>query len=294
MPELPEVETVARQLARHLTGRTVKALEISDPKLRVFDPAELKGRKIIQVGRSGKEVLLSFSGERWLLIHLRMTGRLLWSGPGGALDSHQALSRKVPLNRKSKSCRARFELDRGYLDFDDVRRFGTFKMCRSIEEVSPPGADPVATDFTVGVLQSLLKRSSQPIKVWLLRQDRVTGIGNIYASEILYRSRIHPNRKSDSLSPPEVTLLHRSIVYVLNTAIKYAGTTFSDYRDASGEAGGFQNRLKVYDREGKACGRCKAAIRREVQAQRSTYYCPGCQLPKRQHAKGKPKKPGRR
>jgi formamidopyrimidine-DNA glycosylase len=269
VPELPEVETVARQLAPRLVGRSVRRLRIFDPRLRAGPTPALGGRRVLSVARSGKRVLLEFSArsERrdplWLAVHLRMTGRLLWTDGAAALDRARL--------------RAAIDLDRGRLWFLDTRRFGTFTWYRSRPETVPDGLDPLSAELTAERLERLLSGSRQSLKAWLLRQDRLAGLGNIYASEILWSARISPFRAAGSLGGAEVRRLHRATRRILERAIRNCGTTFSDFQDVEGRSGSYQNRLAVYDREGRPCVRCGRPIRRTVQQQRSTFDCAACQ-----------------
>jgi formamidopyrimidine-DNA glycosylase len=268
VPELPEVETVARQLAPRLVGRTVRGLRILDPRLRAGRTPQVAGRSIAGVGRSGKRVLIEFApapggaSSLWLAVHLRMTGRLLWSEDGRGTRAH---------------LRARFRLDRGELLFHDTRRFGTFDWHRSREAAEPRGIDPLSYRLTPRGLAALVHGSTQNLKAWLLRQDRLVGLGNIYASEILHAARLSPFREAGSLTPVEVRRLHRVTRRILERAIRNCGTTFSDFRDARGLSGSYQQLLAVYDREGQRCRRCRSSVERAVQQQRSTFHCPGCQ-----------------
>jgi formamidopyrimidine-DNA glycosylase len=271
VPELPEVETVARQLAPCLVGRTVRDLRILDPLLRDCEtPPAVAGRTVLRVGRSGKRVLVAFSerpgrrGALWLAVHLRMTGRLLWCETDRAAPHVSHL-------------RARLRFDAGALLFIDPRRFGTFRWYRSEEAAAPRGIDPLSAALTPARLAALLGRSPQCLKAWLLRQDRLVGLGNIYASEILHAARLSPFRAAGSLDPGEVRRLLGAARRILERAIRHCGTTFSDFQDARGLEGSFQRFLAVYDRAGRRCRRCGAAVAREVQQQRSTYYCPHCQ-----------------
>ena len=267
MPELPEVETVARQLEPRLVGRTVRRLQIFDPRLRNGRTPRVAGRSILGVTRSGKRVLIELSpgtgvkGALWLAVHLRMTGRLLWEEERG---DHEHL-------------RARFRLDRGALLFLDTRRFGTFDWYRSRAAAAPDGIDPLSPALTPRRLADLVRGSTQDLKSWLLRQDRLVGLGNIYASEILHAARLSPFREGRSLTQAEVQRLHRCTRRILERAIRNCGTTFSDFRDARGISGSYQRLLSVYDREGRPCRRCRVPVERIVQQQRSTYFCPGCQ-----------------
>jgi formamidopyrimidine-DNA glycosylase len=269
MPELPEVETVARQLRPVLTGRRVERLRILDPLLRTARVPPLAGRRIESVRRSGKQVLIGF-GPRdrgdaplWLAVHLRMTGRLLWTDESGP-DERAHL-------------RARFALDRGRLLFRDTRRFGTFRWFDSERAAAPAGIDPLDPALDAGLLQRLVAGARQNAKAWLLRQDRLVGLGNIYASEILHAAGIDPRRDAGSLDARAVARLHAATRRILRRAIDACGTTFSDFQDARGVEGGYQRYLRVYGREGERCRRCRGLVVRAVQQQRSTFWCPGCQ-----------------
>lgn len=270
MPELPEVETVARQLAARVRGRTVLGLRIYDSRLRSSPTPRLRGRRVCSVGRSGKRVLIELSPVRgngrplWLAVHLRMTGRLIWVDDGRAAGrSH---------------LRARMTLDRGTVLFIDTRRFGTFGWYGTREEADPDGTEPLSTQFTLPRLARLLLGSKQNVKAWLLRQDRIAGLGNIYASEILHDAGISPWREAGSLERGEVRRLRVSTRRILRRAIRHCGTTFSDFQDARGVTGSYQQYLAVYGREGLPCPRCRKAIDRCVQQQRSTFHCPACQV----------------
>ena len=269
MPELPEVETVARQLASRVTGRQVRALRIVDPLLRRGSVPVVAGRKVADVKRSGKRVLFELSPRRgrrdrlWLAVHLRMTGRLLWRGG----------EERSPRPRH----RARFTMDGGELLFADTRRFGTFDWYRRREDAAPGGVEPLSDDFTVARLVDLLGASPQELKPWLLRQDRIVGLGNIYASEILHRARLSPFQPAGSLTRKEARRLRDATRRILERAIANCGTTFSDFQDARGVEGSYQQFLAVYDGAGEACRRCRTPIVRNVQQQRSTFHCPACQ-----------------
>jgi formamidopyrimidine-DNA glycosylase len=171
--------------------------------------------------------------------------------------------------------RAIFEFDRGRLLFMDVRRFGTIRHGASA--LKPDGVEPLSEELSDGRFFKLLSGSRQEIKQWLLRQDKVTGIGNIYACEALYRARINPLQPAGTLSPALAQRLLDSIRAVLTSAIDNAGTTFSDFRHADGARGGYQNHLAVYGRDGHECPACRRPVSRIVQGQRSTFFCDGCQ-----------------
>jgi formamidopyrimidine-DNA glycosylase len=272
MPELPEVETVASQLDPLIAGRAVRSLRILDSLLGTLPVGRVRGSRVARVFRLGKQVVLELERRTrtvprlWLAVHLRMTGRLLWrpgDNPVGAADRPHL--------------RARLALDGGTVDFVDPRRFGVIHLADDLQLLEPAGTDPTGSSFTRGLLRRLLAGSGQEIKPWLLRQDRITGLGNIYASEILARSRLHPARRAGSLDTAEVRRLHAATVAILKQAIRHCGTTFSDFQDSRGDSGGFQRFLKVYGHEGDPCRRCRAPVKRMVQQGRSTFFCPACQ-----------------
>jgi formamidopyrimidine-DNA glycosylase len=275
MPELPEVETVATQLAPLLQGRRVVRVEVLDPKLALHDGESAVGRVIGQVRRLGKQVVIELraqpdsqitaekAGPLWMAVHLRMTGRLVWIP-----DAEPAACSHL---------RARLTLDQGFLLFRDARRFGTMRLVGSMECLCPAGLEPMCGDFTPGALTGLLAGSRQELKPWLLRQDRLVGLGNIYASEILFSARLDPFRLAGSLDAAEARRLHGAVRRVLKLGIECGGTTFSDFQDANGESGRFQKKLSVYGRGGEPCKRCGAPVERVVQQGRSTFYCPKCQ-----------------
>jgi len=269
MPELPEVETIVRQLQPHLAGRRIVSLEILDPKLENPAKGKLPGRIILGITRLGKQVCLELSGrcgaERklWLLFHLRMTGRLITAADTPGYNE--------------KHLRARLALDQGSLLFYDMRRFGCLQLLDSLQEALPRGIDPLSRQFTSRKLEELIAGSTQEIKPWLLRQDRLVGLGNIYASEILFASGINPGRQAGGLKAEELRRFHREIRRILHLAIEKCGTTFSDFQDSRGRTGSFQRLLSVYGKTGQPCPICSRPIQRIVQQQRSTFFCPACQ-----------------
>ncbi len=266
MPELPEVETVVRQLRPRLEGRHILRIKILDAKLAEIP---IRNTPVSEVRRIGKEVALRLSDDRgvesrWLLIHLRMTGRLLWS------QERLDLSQMTHL-------RAVVETDGGDVHFVDPRRFGTIRSAQGQPSGLAPGLDPTASSLTAARLMALLRSTHQDIKTWLLRQDRLCGFGNIYANEVLFVAGIHPATKTNELSDSQVHRLRKATRKVLTKAIANCGTTFSDFQDAHGVTGAYQKYLCVYGREGAPCVRCAGTVKRVVQQQRSTFFCGTCQ-----------------
>ena len=266
MPELPEVETVVRQLRPLIEGKTARSLNIYDNKLATSKKKLIKNIQVSNVVRKGKKIVLTSDKKSiFIAVHLRMTGRLLWFTKDRIRKS------------RDKHLRAKIVFKEGELRFYDTRRFGTLEVLTSEEELDQSGIDPFSKQFTLKNLTSMLKNSSQEIKHWLMRQDKIVGLGNIYASEILYRAKIAPRRKSGSLTSDEIKKLHSATRSVLSKAIKNCGTTFSDFQQANGLTGSYQNLLAVYKREGESCKKCGSVIERIVQQQRSTFYCGKCQ-----------------
>lgn len=270
MPELPEVETIVRDLSRLLPGSEVAEVEVLFPDLlEGADPEafaqRLRGRRVETVSRRAKNILVDLGGDL-LVVNLGMTGRLLLLAPGDDAPSHPGVRFRLADGRE--------------LVYHDVRRFGRLSVLtreewRAREEQL--GVEPLSDAFTAGRLHELAARSRVAVKTWLMDQRRVVGVGNIYASEALHRAGIDPHRPASSLSGAECQRLERAVREVLTEAIEYRGTTLLDYRDASGERGGFVDRLRVYDREGEPCRACAEPIRRTVQGGRSTFYCGRCQ-----------------
>lgn len=268
MPELPEVETVRRELEPWLEGRTIRRARRADappgPKYAGLERAD--GQRIEGVRRRGKFLLLPLSGGDELIVHLGMTGRISAERP----EDHV----RVVLDLSGRTRRQLF--------FQDTRRFGRFMVVAANDYASLPtlaslGPEPLEASFTSDVLAAALKKSRAPIKALVMSQRAVAGVGNIYTDEALWRARIHPACPANRVSSAKVRALHEAIVHLLTAAIALRGTTFSDYRTVDGERGGFADLLKTYGRSGQPCARCGAALRRMVLAQRGTSFCPRCQ-----------------
>jgi formamidopyrimidine-DNA glycosylase len=284
MPELPEVETVARDLQRWVAGATIISAEVHwDRTIRHPLPperfvAEVAGSRIRRVGRRAKSVLIFLEDSRVITVALRMTGALLVT-PAGAPDDRYV--------------RVAFQLADGrQLRYRDVRKFGRIGLwegggLRRVREAREPyrvghvfarhGPEPLARSFSVARLTERLQRRSARLKTLLLDQSFVAGLGNIYADEALWHARLHPLRPADTLQADEVRRLRRAIRKVLRQGIANRGASFSDYVDADGEPGANAERLRVYQRTGQPCYRCGRPIARLVIGQRSTHFCPHCQ-----------------
>jgi formamidopyrimidine-DNA glycosylase len=284
MPELPEVETIARQLRALVVDRTISEFESRWIRLTEPEPAEvvgarLRGRRISDVRRRGKFVVFDLDGGEALVVSLRMTGKLLY----GATDVDERYIRGE----------IRFS-DGTAMRFSDTRKFGRMAVIDAAtldtRGALPPGLrkgrplhaslgqEPLARGFTVAWLRALLhRRPRAAIKVLLLDQRAIAGIGNIYAIEALWRARIHPLRKAGSLRTDEIARLHEAIRWALRKGIRLGGASPSDYVDARGNKGRMQREFQVYARAGEPCPRCGRAIVRTVVGGRGTFHCPRCQ-----------------
>jgi formamidopyrimidine-DNA glycosylase len=273
MPELPEVESVRRRLAPVLEGRRLERVEILDARLtRPFDPEEvareLEGERVGAVDRRGKYLIVRFESGRSLLVHLRMTGSLR-NGVSGSLPDDPYRRAVVSLDDSSD------------VAYRDVRRFGTWLLLEP-GELDPyldarVGPEPLGPGFRARDLEARLARRTAPVKVSILDQRTVAGVGNIYADEALWRARIHPLREGRSLDSKEVASLYKAIRAVLEFGIARQGATLRDYALPDGAEGGMQHEFKVYGRAGEPCDRCGTPIERIVVGGRGTWYCPQCQ-----------------
>ncbi|MFH1239398.1 MAG: DNA-formamidopyrimidine glycosylase [bacterium] len=267
MPELPEVETIRRDLEKELIGLKIKDVKINVPKV-IKDPTpqtfrkEIVGKEFQHILRRGKNLILTLSASKQLLIHLKMTGQLIYGDE----------------QPQSRVC---FILSNGrYLNFNDVRLFGSIRLVSDWEKakgIADLGPEPLEADFTFETFKKILSGKKTKIKPLLMDQSFIAGIGNIYAQEALFRAGIHPERPASSLRDKEIKDLFSQIRGVLNEAIKYRGSSIDDYVDAQGKKGGFEERLQVYGWEGRSCCRCNTAIKKIELGGRGTCFCPGCQ-----------------
>jgi formamidopyrimidine-DNA glycosylase len=268
MPELPEVETVRRQLAPWLQGRIIRSARRVDapegPKYRGLERAG--GQRIESVDRLGKFIVLPLSDGSELVIHLGMTGVLTPERPVDHIRVEVRLEGRLP----------------DTLFFRDPRRFGRFVLLAPGERHHLPtlsriGPEPLSEDFTLPAFADALADRRAGIKTVLLSQRVVAGVGNIYADEALWRARIHPESPCSGLSRARTTALHRAIREVLASAVADGGTTLRDYRQVDGTTGSHQNALAAYGREGLPCPACGTLMERLVVGQRGTTFCPRCQ-----------------
>ncbi|MDX6615576.1 MAG: formamidopyrimidine-DNA glycosylase [Solirubrobacterales bacterium] len=284
MPELPEVETIRRQLEPVLVGRRIERMQVFDELFsRPHSPADLEravsGRSIEAFRRRGKYMLLDLEGGVTLVLHLRMTGNL-------------QLAPAVP---EPRFLRALIRLDGDEtLTWTDARRFGHGEVVPTAELdewfAGRLGVEPLSEEFTPELLLELAAGRTTPLKSFLLAQDRVAGIGNIYADEALWRAKLHPLSPAGSLKPEHAAALRDGIVGALEAGLDNGGASIDDYLDARGMRGSMQDEFLVHRREGEECLRCDGIIQRIVVSGRSTYYCAGCQVRLRKRPRRRRKK----
>lgn len=275
MPELPEVETIVRQLRDPLLGQEIKKIKILRPSQWMFNNPKsvgkfLKDKKIKSINRRAKFIYIDFEDNCQLLIHLRMSGKLIWSDGKPAIDKY---TRTIFYFKSNSS-----------LQFNDTRALGVLKYFQKKQRdawQSKIGIEPLGENWKIDFLKKLLSKSRLDIKSFLMNQKIIAGIGNIYSNEILFLSEIHPQRIANTLTKTEIELLYKNIPKILQLAIDKMGTSLGDgvsnFRSVYNIEGEFQNIIKVYGRENENCFKCGSPIVRIKQKGRSSYFCGVCQ-----------------
>ncbi|HKI58734.1 MAG TPA: bifunctional DNA-formamidopyrimidine glycosylase/DNA-(apurinic or apyrimidinic site) lyase [Trueperaceae bacterium] len=287
MPELPEVETVRRELAPWLTGRTVLAAErLAPPGPKYRDLERSVGQTIERVERRGKFLILPLSGGDEMILHLGMTGVVSSVVAGeGAGEGAGEVAAGPPAGGAPTHVRVRLRLSGdppSCLHFRDARRFGRMLVVRAgaydgLPTLARMGPEPLSGAFTLARFRRELARSGTAIKTYLLSQRPVAGVGNIYADEALWRARVHPETPARRVSRAKAAALRSAVREVLLASIEAHGTTLNDYRTVNGEVGAYLEQLAAYGHAEEPCPRCGALLRRSVVGQRGTVYCPRCQ-----------------
>ncbi len=277
MPELPEVETIKKQLEKSIIGKTIKSAEIFYPRfinvsVKKFKQAVVNA-KIKKVWRRAKLLIIDISNGYSLLCHLKMTGQLIYKESGITNDE-----------LKDKHVHIIYSfLHNGVLIHKDIRKFGYVKLIKTGElegylSKMGYGIEPLGKDFTFAAFKKIIRsKPKQKIKQFLLDQKNIAGIGNIYADEICFYAGLRPDRKILSLSLYEIKKIYIAIKKILADAIKYRGSSISDYQDSQGQKGEYHWRLKVYGRAGKPCVKCRAHLSKTKLSGRGTHFCPKCQ-----------------
>lgn len=283
MPELPEVETIKRDLAKRLIGQTISKITVCDSRvIRNSSPTafvrNLTQKTIKDISRRGKAIIFSFTQPGYFIVQPMMTGQLIYR------EHTVSAKRPTPISLKDLNLgpvKIIFNLcNQHCLTYNDQRIFGRLQFCQNLEDIKflqTLGPEPFSKDFNLVWLKDRLGGRKSPIKSLLMDQSFVAGIGNIYASEILFRSQIHPLRKADTLVETEIVQLLEMTRIILTEAIRFRGSSVNNYRDTNGQKGKYMNRIKVYGRDGERCLVCRNPIERFVQGGRSTFCCAVCQ-----------------
>jgi len=294
MPELPEVETIRRDLKEHLVGRKVVSVDIIFPKTAkngaAFFVKALTGRTLKEVSRRGKLLILKFASDTYLLIHLKMTGQLIYLEKEKKIAGGHSLSAKkqgdlataVGGELPNKHTRAVFDFQGGgRLFFNDLRKFGYLKIVdqKEMERVVAEnyGPEPLEKELDAAYIKRICAGKKTRIKSLLLDQKLIAGLGNIYVDEALFAAGVLPGRQAGTLTSEEAVKLAKVIKVIIKKAIEYRGTTFSDYRDSKGNKGNFSRLLQVYGRGKEKCLQCGGAIKKEKIGGRGSHYCSNCQ-----------------
>ncbi len=289
MPELPEVETIVKDLKELIVNQDIKEIVALDKRFADLNKAckrsLIVGQKILDVSRRGKHIAIKLVNSYYLVIHLKMTGQLIlvegvkWLAGGHPTDDLATITKPTWPNNTTRLI---INLSAGdTLFFNDVRKFGWIKLMSETEwqdYQDKLGVEPLSKNFTEELLQTLLAQKPRSrIKPLLLNQKYITGLGNIYTDESLFRAGIRPDRLACQISSKEVNKLTSAIRIVLTEAIKHRGTTVSDYRDGRGQKGNFVHYLQVYGRADQQCYYCGQIIQKTILAGRGTHFCPQCQ-----------------
>ncbi len=286
MPELPEVEIVVRGLIPGLIDKKILSFWTNSPKLiknasiKEFE-SNILNRKVISVSRRAKNIIINLDGGYSLLVHLKMTGHLLFGRWELSEENALPITKGAMEEKVNSYIRIVFTLSDGnMLGFSDLRKFGKLVSGKTEKlldvETASLGTD--ALEITFADLKKTLRGTKRKIKQILLDQTKIAGIGNIYADEVLWKSKIHPETSADSLTDEEIKILIRSIKEILNLAIELGGSSISDYRNVSGAAGQYADNTLVYKRENMPCKRCKTFITKKKIGGRTARYCPKCQI----------------
>ena len=286
MPELPEVETIRQGLKEKLIGLQIIDLEIRAPKLFKGDLALILNQKVTGIDRRGKLLIIAFSNKKYMTIHLKMTGQLIWQSKDHEQDILGGHPEKQYLQtHPHKHTHLIFKLSDGStLYYNDLRKFGVVKVLDQKELDGESfllglGPEPLSKEFTLGYLKERIKsKPRNQIKVFLLDQTNIAGLGNIYVDEALFRARLMPNRLNGDLSDGDIKGLYKAINEVISLAIEMGGSTARDYMNIEGEAGKFLDQANVYHKTGELCIVCgKNKIERMKVGGRSSHYCANCQ-----------------
>lgn len=281
MPELPEVETVKLQLNKYLKGHKIENVQVNVPKIFSGNTRDLIGAKFSKVRRFAKVLSIDLSNGLSIVIHIKLTGQLIYRGPN--LKNIPELSRKVVGGVPGKHTHVTFDLDKGgFLYYNDVRRFGWIKTIKTSEVektgfVGKLGPEPFGK-LTLKLFKEILSKSKRPVKIILMDQEKMGGVGNIYANDALWLSKINPKKPANELTEAEIKSLYGSIHKVLKAGMKYGGASELAFVTPDGKEGLYQKHTLAYGHQGEPCPRChKAKFTKYFLSGRGTYFCPNCQ-----------------
>jgi len=282
MPELPEVETIKLGLQDKIIGLKISDIEVRVAKIFQGDPKEVISAKIKNINRRAKILIFDLDNDKSLVIHLKLTGQLVYHKNGAsAIFGHPIPFAGTTL--PSKTTHVIFTFSGGSkLFYNDVRKFGWIKVVATdqvpkLQIMTEFGPEPLTPEFTEEKFKEIILRKKTPIKLVLMDQVQIAGVGNIYANEALFLAKIHPQKKANTLSNKEITKLYKSLFLVLREGIKYGGSSENAYVDALGGLGKMQEYLRVYGKTGEKCPKCKDVIKRIALGGRGTFFCPKCQ-----------------
>lgn len=289
MPELPEVQTIVNELNQKVKEKIIENVWIGKENLIrnvsfTKFKENIKGKKILEVRRRAKYIIIELSNNYVLLVHLKMTGHFLlgkWK-----IENNKAIplvEGPIKDDDYNQYVHIIFYLDDGKeLGFSDVRQFGKVELYKKedfkkVKEINNLGIEPLSNEFTLDYFTGIVKNAKTNIKKLLMDQEKIAGIGNVYASEILFLAKVHPLRIAKTLSDKEIEKVYDAISTILNKALVLMGNSISDYRRVSGEKGDYQNHALIYGKKGKKCPDCDGVIEYVKIGQRGTFYCPSCQ-----------------
>ncbi len=286
MPELPEIETVKLGLQKYLVGHKIENIEVRIPKMFIGKKEDIIGAKITNIKRIGKGLIIEFNNDYFLVVHFKMTGQLVFRDA----KDNQPLSPKVGGDAlPSKYSHIIFTLDKGAkLYYNDLRQFGWAKVLKKDELMEMPffkemgpeprvGNDLAGKELTFDYFKSVLLKSNLPIKVILMDQKKIGGIGNIYANDALFKAGIDPRKKGKTLLEEELNKLYKAIFEVLRKSLEYGGSSDENFVNALGQDGAYQNHTLVYGKKGQKCPNGNGTIEKIMLGGRGTFFCPACQ-----------------
>ncbi|PIP75102.1 MAG: hypothetical protein CO135_03450 [Candidatus Levybacteria bacterium CG_4_9_14_3_um_filter_35_16] len=287
MPELPEIETIKIGLRKYLIGKKIVDVEVNIPKMFVGKKEDILGAKIVNLKRIGKGLIMELDNNFVLAVHLKMTGQLVYRDEN---TKSQVLSKKVGGETlPSKYSHIIFSLDRGgVLFYNDLRQFGWIKVIKKDELMDVPffkemgpepkvGDDIAGKELTIDYFKEVVQKGNLPIKIILMDQKRIGGIGNIYANDALFKAGIDPRRKGKTLTKKEIKKLYDAVFYIIKKSLQYGGSSDENFVNALGQEGNYQKHALVYGKKGQKCPKCGSVIEKIFLGGRGTFFCPICQ-----------------